>query len=52
MLRGYKSIMQKRPIIGWAVRNAAGFTTIVMGAEEPPIPPGGEVVRILSIKEV
>lgn len=44
--------MQKRPIVGWAVRDAAGFTTIVMGAVEPPTPPGGEVVRILSIKEV
>lgn len=42
----------KRPIIGWAVRNAAGLTTVVMGAEEPPTPPGGEVVRILSVKEV
>lgn len=42
----------KRPIIGWAVRNAAGLTTVVMGPEEPPTPPGGEVVRILSVKEV
>lgn len=42
----------KRPIIGWAVRNAAGLTTIVMGSEEPLTPPGGEVVRILSVKEV
>jgi hypothetical protein len=42
----------RRPIIGWAVRNAAGLTTVVMGPEEPPTPPGGEVVRILSVKEV
>lgn len=40
----------KRPIIGWAIK-MNGFTTIQMGPEEPPTPPGGEVVRILSVKE-